>query len=212
MHNIKANRLLKIAEKIKLEDPGLAMELRSLAESVLNRPHKIRTVEASKSITKVLQEVIPKLEANYALVGGLAVHHYVPSRSTQDLDFAMVTSSVAEMKKLFPDGKMATLVFTVNIDGVDLDFLLSDDFPWNKEAIINSGESSMLGFPVKVVTPEYLVLYKMKASRGRDIDDIKALVKLDGVVEKAKHLIDKHMGQQDVEDFEQLILESDFDS
>lgn len=85
--------------------------------------------------------------------------------------------------------------------------VLADDFPWNLAAIAQAKTQKTLGLPIKVVSPEYLILYKLEVAREQDITDIKNLLRLKGVYKAARRLVKKYNAEQ-TRYFEQLYQES----
>lgn len=210
MTKTKLRRLLKLANDIKGLDQSLSHDLETLAAGAEQKPHVPRTVEASH-FAKAIAAVQKALGNHpHALVGGLAVQHWVSVRPTNDIDFALLASELSHVKKLFPGGHETSLVYTVKIEGVDVDFMHSQIFPWTHEAIQHAVHKSESGVSVPVVTPEYLILYKMKAARFKDLEDVKELLKLSGVYGKAKKLVHHYFSAEDLEDFEQLAGEAEF--
>ena len=78
-----------------------------------------------------------------------------------------------------------------------------------EEALAKSQVSQNLGVKIQILSPEYLVLFKFKAARERDLSDIKGLLSVKGTAEKARHLINKFM-PDDLDDLEQMIKELEF--
>ena len=208
MNKFKAKQLLALAEKLKEHDPLTSRQIKVLVEGVLAIRHKPRSIRISATFKKAIDIITEKLSSiPHALVGGLAVQHWVPSRNTDDLDFAVLSTDYTELKKLFPAGHMGALVYTVEVENIDVDFLLSDDWSWSKEAIANAEVKTLTGIPLKVVRPEYLILYKMESSRDRDIDDILRLLRLAGIAGKTRKLFEKYLPES-LSDFDQLVEES----
>lgn len=214
MHPIKAKRIRKIVAAIKNEYPAVAAELESIVSNAMNPPHPKPKVPVQAGLQKAIQYVLQKVtEANapIALAGGLAVIHWVDLRSSFDADFVVLSNGLEKIMKLFPGGRLLDLIYTVEIEGVDVDFLVPrDSTPWVDEAIKNAKPETVMGVPgVKVLTPEYLILYKFEAARPKDMDDIKGLLTLKGTHEKARGLVEKFL-PNDVEDFDALAMEADY--
>lgn len=213
MTKTKVRRILELAKELaKLGNDKaveLSHELEMLAHGAEDMPHKPRQVEASR-FTMAIKTVIEALgDAPFALVGGLAVQHWVTIRATDDVDFVLATHDLEHVKKLFPGGKETALVYSVSIEGVSVDFMHSQIFPWTSDAIRHAVKKSESGVSLPIATPEYLILYKLKASRPRDHEDIKALLKHDKTIySKARVLVQKYFAHEDVEDFDQLAHEA----
>lgn len=209
MIKITANRLLRLAERLKDVDPEVAFQLKCLATGALSKPHTPRVV-ATASLVKALTELVQTgllPEDQFCLIGGLAVSHYVPTRATCDLDL-LVLAHPSSVKALFPGGSGGALAYTAKFGGEDVDFLFASDFPWGKAAISSAKDTKALGQKVRVCLPEFLVLFKMASAREQDNVDIKNLLKLPGVYEKTKPLVLKYCPNE-VGDLDQLKGESD---
>lgn len=153
-----------------------------------------------------LQEITSKLQpGTYALAGGLAVGHWVRNRETQDLDFALIAQDVSHLKKMFPrrirEGKG---IYSAKVNDVNVDFLKPGAYRWNREAIRHAQERLVEGVDLPVITPEYLILYKMHAERALDLSDVTTLLKLPYVYERARVLVEKYLSPQQAEDLDQL--------
>lgn len=228
MNPIKAKRLSRLAENLAkfshlpkellASYPLLAAiekdanftqrELRTLLTAGLNPPHASPNdavlAAENPSLASVLAKVVGKLGDKTVLAGGLAVIHWVDIRKTMDLDFVILSSDLEQIRKLFPAGKTMDLIYTAKVDGVDVDFLLpAEAMEWTPEAIQKAKQETVLGTQVKVLLPEYLVLYKLLAARDRDHADIEALLSLNGVTAKARKLVERFMPQE-IDEFESL--------
>jgi hypothetical protein len=95
------------------------------------------------------------------------------------------------------------------MEGTDISFLKGDFFDWTQEALDKSNEAENVGVKLLILSPEYLVLFKFRAARDRDIGDIKGLLSIRGTAEKARHLVNKFM-TEGLEDLEQMIREVEF--
>jgi len=228
MHPIKVKRIRRLAEslrelstssqqypmleKICAQALSMAQELQVLADCGANPPHAKPQVLASDhpSLASVLKKVVDKLGDKVVLAGGLAVIHWVDIRKTMDLDFAVLGSDLEEIKKTFPGGKTLDLIYTVKIDGADVDFLIPNaGMPWTEDAIKSSQKEPVLGVEVKVLPPEFLILYKFYAGRDRDMSDIEGLLTLPKVSQKARKLVERYMPNE-LEDFDSLALVAEY--
>jgi hypothetical protein len=204
MHPIKIRRIMKLSEQIQNVDPFLSQELYSLAIGASNKTRPTKLARNTLNSLTTVKEILDK--GTYAIIGGVAIHHWISSRTTDDIDIAVTGKSLNEIRKEY-ELEEGHLVYTVDVDGTVIDFMKSNYFPWTDEAIRKAKDSD-LGLPI--CTPEYLILYKFKAGREKDFSDIKGLLKLKGVYELAKPLIKKYFAADDMQDFEQLKLEADY--
>jgi hypothetical protein len=108
------------------------------------------------------------------------------------------------LKELFPHQISEGVgIYSVKVCGVSVDFLKPATYPWNQEAIHHARELPVEGVVLPVITPEYLVLYKMQVERVKDQADVIALLKLPRIHKKARKLVERYLSQQHVEDLDQ---------
>ncbi len=211
MTKIKAKYILKLAKRLEQHDPHLAAELNMLVASATNKPHPRPTITLG-SVLRASQTVVQTLEdaeIDFALAGGLAVKYWVDVRESFDINFVLHIKDIKTVTKLFPKGQDLPLMYLVRVEETDIGFLKGDLFPWLNEALLSAQEESGLGVKVKIIRPEYLVLFKLRAARDRDVSDIKGLLSLDGVSEKSRYLVNKFMPDR-FDDIEQMIRENEF--
>jgi hypothetical protein len=203
MHPLKIARLTALAKKVKKYDPMLSQELTSLVIGAQNRTAGLKKI----AMTPAIRELKKVMEGKrYVVIGGVAIRYWVQSRTTEDIDIAVMVSTLTKLRETL-DLEVGMLCSTTVISGTTVDFLDSSNFPWTQNAI-RTAEMSDLGVPV--AKPEYLILYKLQALREKDIDDIKNLLKLDGIYEKSKVLVLKYFGKGILEELDALKAESDY--
>lgn len=140
----------------------------------ISKDHNI-SADFAKTITDVVQDLKSK-SINYRIVGGLAVGVHSPPRSTQDVDFYISSKDVAKIKELYPDhteldldGKFDGI--SANIDGIDIDFLYTEDE--RKQLMKDPGKSLN---EMDFLSLTELIYTKILASRLKDQNDIATLV------------------------------------
>ncbi len=146
----------------------------------------------------------------FVVVGGIATRLYMPERMTDDVDILVLTQDAANLyRELEQAGSRRTGELSIGgstwelPDGTYLDVIESRD-SWVREAIRNPNKAPD-GLPI--IGLPYLVLMKLKASRGIDIGDLTRM--LGGADETALRLVRRAV--QDflpdaVEDLESLIV------
>jgi len=211
MHPLKAKRIRAIVEAIRVDYPTVARELESIVSNATHPPHVRPPVPVQAALQDALRAVQDAVGNTVALAGGMAVIHWIDLRSSFDIDFVVAGSDLQKIQAAFPGGKLLDLIYTVQIDGADVDFLVPRQAtPWTEEAIRNAQIETVMGINgVRVLTPEYLILYKFDAARSKDMDDIKGLLTLPGISAKAKALVQRFMPHE-LEDFNALALESEY--
>ncbi|MEG3899091.1 MULTISPECIES: hypothetical protein [unclassified Microcoleus] len=146
----------------------------------------------------------------FVVVGGIATRLYMPERMTDDVDILVLAQDAANLyRELEQAGSRRTGELSIGgstwelPDGTYLDVIESRDF-WVGEAIRNPNNAPD-GLPI--IGLPYLVLMKLKASRGIDIGDLTRM--LGGADETDLRLVRRAV--QDflpdaVEDLESLIV------
>jgi hypothetical protein len=131
-----------------------------------------------------------RLRIGYMVIGGQAVLLYGEPRLTKDIDitlgvgvegFTQITDLVRELSlKILVDNPEAfvhkTMVLPVIEDasGIRVDFIFSHS-PYEQQAITRTREVQFGATAVKFASLEDVVIHKIIAGRGRDIDDVKAI-------------------------------------
>jgi predicted nucleotidyltransferase len=141
-------------------------------------------------LTKIAN-ALDRLRIAYMVIGGQAVLLYGEPRLTKDIDitlgvgvegFARITDLVRELAlKILVDDPEAfvrkTMVLPVREDatGILVDFIFSHS-PYEEQAITRAREVQFGATAVKFASLEDVVIHKIIAGRGRDIDDVKAIL------------------------------------
>ena len=210
MTTVKTKYILRLAERLKDIDPVLAQDLHLLVAGATNPPHPRPQITLG-SLTTAMEKVVEILKnANipFALAGGLAVKHWVDIRESFDIDFVLHTIDIKKVMTLFPHGNDRPLQYSVKVDNVVIDFIKGDLFPWSDDALFYAQETTDFGIKLKIIKPEYLVLFKLRAGRERDIQDIKGLLSLP-ITEKVRKLVNEY-DSDNLEDIEQMIREVEY--
>lgn len=132
----------------------------------------------------------------YALAGGLALHLYGFTRATKDVD--LVASELLNLlvtEQLSFGG--ATYQVQVGERLIDVDWIVRDDF--FREFYVNALRDAIVtetGLPI--LTPEWLVILKYIARRGKDKIDLEWLLQQTALVdrEQVKQHIIEVMGEK----------------
>jgi len=109
----------------------------------------------------------------YAVIGGLAAGAYSEPRTTKDVDFLVGDEAfdsvglVISFKAGIPQQAAG-----VAVDSVPIDEELRDLYEQALESAVDSDEPG-----VRIVTPVYLVMLKLHAMRGKDRQDVVAVLK-----------------------------------
>ncbi len=160
LHNPAARRHFYIQMAKKRVRPGSGSGPETLWARTWRRP-----VFDLRTLTKI----------PFVVIGGVATRLYAPERVTDDLDILIEAKNAEELSAALTGGGCQRLG-SLSIggshwmlpDGMALD-VLEEDAPWAAEAIANPA-SAPNGLPV--ISLPYLVLMKMRASRGIDMGDL----------------------------------------
>lgn len=225
INKYKQKQLLRLLKKLdevaknlpetsyKLTVMSLAMDIHSLLLGADNMPHigpkNLRYAEQTLLLAiKKMQDILTPNKM--VLIGGLAVNHWVQVREEDThMDYAFLCENMLEVKQRFPDGKNLPLTYSFQMDDVNFALILENVYPWTEEAIRTAVTSPILGFPIALARPEYLILYKYKSGTKYDFEMIKYILTLKGVPELTRKLILQYL-PEDYEDFEALVREAEF--
>ena len=156
---------------------------------------------------------IKEYKGKAAICGGLALHLYGFTRATKDIDI------ISDMPLKIKGGKKlnfggVSYKIKVGDKNIDVDLIIRSDDAKElyQQALNNSKINKNLG--VKVVTPEYMVILKYLAGRGKDQIDLLWLLREDGLVNRDKviDIIKKNMGKHSywaIRNLENVFLEAD---
>jgi len=136
----------------------------------------------------------------FLVVGGVATRLYAPERITDDLDVLIAVDRAEAFYQELERGGVAKVL----PDGMPLD-VLEEDAAWVAEAMA-APQAGPDGLPV--IALPYLVLLKMRASRGIDIGDLTRMLGAadESDLEKTRRVIRTHLsdGEEDMESLIQL--------
>ncbi len=152
--------------------------------------------EAVAAVIKALAE----LGISFMVTGSLASNRYGVARSTKDADFVLETADLdfARLRSLLGDRLeidpqmsfetvTATRRYRIHKRGgerfmIEL-FILSDD-PHDQERFRRRRDSTMMGLPISLPTPEDVIITKLRWSkqgrRTKDVDDARNVIAVQG--------------------------------
>jgi hypothetical protein len=181
-----------------------------------------KTSSATQSISTeegliVANEVVKearKQKIDCALCGGLAMHVYGFTRATVDVDFiAAERLPLPVSKKLQMGGETYQLQAGSEKKKIDIDWIIRDDDKQEVyKAALAGATSTEEGIPI--ITPEWMVILKYLAGRGKDQIDLLWLLREEGLVDRA--LVKQHINDLfgryafwPLADMDNLFLEAD---
>lgn len=161
-----------------------------------------------KDLTDVIHELVAlfdRMSLPYAIMGGIAVRAHALPRPTYDVDFTLAISraqigglfeAVEELGYSIPTayeggrvdqvGGMPLVKIRLYLDGKGIDadvFLAETDF--QREVISRRITCMVEGMQVSLVTAEDLILFKLIASRPRDLIDVQDVLFTQGDLDEA---------------------------
>ncbi len=194
LHSVAARRHFYIQMAKKRVRPGSGSGPETLWARTWRRPvFDLRTITA-----------VP-----FVVIGGVATRLYAPERVTDDLDILIEAKDAEKLSADLTGGgcqKLGSLSIGGSHwrlpDGMALD-VLEEDALWAAEAVANPAFAPN-GLPV--ISLPYLVLMKMRASRGIDIGDLTRVLGAadEEAIAEVARVIAAHL-PDGVEDLEGLI-------
>jgi hypothetical protein len=189
----------------------LLMDNRGRYNSSSGKP-SISTEEGLDVASKVAKKA-EEIEVECALCGGLAMHVYGFTRATVDVDFiASARLPLPAARELEMGGEAYTVISDAAKE-IEVDWIVRDDEKQDVyEAALAGAVSTEHGLPI--ITPEWMVILKYLAGRGKDQIDLMWLLREEGLVDRelVKQHINVLFGRHafwPLADMDNLFLEAD---
>ena len=129
----------------------------------------------------------------YALYGGLLLAAYGEARETRDADLAVVQADARRTAALLEDALAVRCLLAFEnqrfggvvvsritlLEGEELntvDLVTPTDAAYAQRALDRAAESTLRDVPIRVLTPEDFVVFKLLSTRARDLDDAQSVV------------------------------------
>ena len=208
MNPLKLRRMKRLAEALKSVDKAAAWDLISMIEAY-EQPPQPDAEMLRESLPSALKEVASFLKPyKWCLAGGLALVQWVNIRVTYDVDVVVMTDDLQKIRDSFPSAKPNNFGVSVNVSKVNVDLMDSGMWPWAEEAVLKAVEKDIDGAKIRVMTPEFLVLFKIDSMRDKDNQDVFALLRIHGVAQKVRPLMQKYLPDR-IDDLESAIAIAD---
>ena len=142
------------------------------------------STETGLAAAAVVAGIADNEKIDYALAGGIAMHLYGFTRATVDVD--MIASELLEL----PAKTNLTFggeTYEVNLgqQTVEVDWIVrNDEKAFLYEAALAEAEKTAEG--LAIVSPEWLVILKHFAARGKDEMDLLWLLRQEGLVDRQR--------------------------
>jgi hypothetical protein len=154
------------------------------------------TTEEGLEAVEILTEIAEANDVKFMIAGGLAVQLYGFTRATTDADvLASAVLPIENFRQLSFGGESYKVQLS-NGKTVIVDWIVRKD---EKKDVYEASlkEPENLSEKLKIVSPEWLVIIKQLAGRGKDELDLLWLLRRDGLVdrEKVKDLVRKVFGR-----------------
>ncbi len=170
------------------------------------------STEEGLEAARRIAEIAEKEGVDFALAGGIAMHLYGFMRATKAVD--LIASDVLDLdadRELSFGGE--SYLVKIGKRYITVDWIVrQDDVADIYEAALDAAKSSDVGLPI--ITPEWLVILKKLADRGKDHLDLLWLLRQEDLVDRAKveELVRHHFGRFGFilqNDLEAIYLEAD---
>ncbi len=174
-----------------------------------------RSISTEEGIAAA-EEILKKAKISNvkcAICGGLAMHLYGFVRATVDVDFVASQKLPLRANKALQMGGETYQIELGNEKQVDIDWIVrSDDKQEIYEAALANADVTEEGLPI--ITPEWMVILKYLAGRGKDQIDLLWLLREEGLVDRelVKSNIKQLFGRYaywPLADMDNLFLEAD---
>lgn len=156
-------------------------DLKKLIEK--NLAKQTVSTETGLQVADKLKEIAAKEDVNFAIAGGLAMHLYGFERATMDVDFVANRRISLEVKRYLSFGGER---YEIEIDGrkIPADWIVRRDkyAEIYRQALKDATEIDGR----KIISPEWLVVMKYSAGRGKDRLDLLWLLQQKDLVNRKK--------------------------
>lgn len=190
-------------------------------QSVMDNRSRYKSPSPKQSISTeegldVASKVVSKAEENNvtcALCGGLAMHVYGFTRATVDVDFIAAGKLPLPATRELEMGGEAYTVQSGRDNEIEVDWIIrADDKKEVYEAALAGATSTEDGLPI--ITPEWMIILKYLAGRGKDQIDVLWILREEGLVDRelVKEHINSLFGRYafwPLADMDNLFLEAD---
>lgn len=211
-----------ISERAEITAEGKQQESpKKPGQSVMDNRSRYKSSPPKQSISTeegldVASKVVSKAEENNvtcALCGGLAMHVYGFTRATVDVDFIAAGKLPLPATRELEMGGQAYTVQSSREKEIEVDWIIrADDKKEVYEAALAGARSTEDGLPI--ITPEWMVILKYLAGRGKDQIDLLWLLREEGLVDR--ELVKQHISSLfgryafwPLADMDNLFLEAD---
>jgi hypothetical protein len=147
------------------------------------------------AVTLLAADALARAGIGHALYGGLLLAAYGTARETRDVDLAVAGASPAEAARCLEAKRIRTLVafertafgglwvsrVTLvggsNADGLNtLDLVEPRDLEYARRALARALDSTLRGQPIRLLTPEDFVVFKVLSTREQDLIDARSVL------------------------------------
>jgi len=171
------------------------------------------STEEGLDIANKMVKTAEENRVNCALCGGLAMHVYGFTRATVDVDFIAAARLPLRAARDLEKGGEAYNVQSDEQTEIEVDWIVRDDDKKEVyDAALAGATSTENGLPI--ITPEWMVILKYLAGRGKDQIDLMWLLREEGLVDR--ELVKQHVSDLfgryafwPLADMENLFLEAD---
>jgi hypothetical protein len=167
-----------------------------MSESVFKiNPERGISTDDGIAVAQDLDKQARREGVRAAVCGGLALHFYGFTRATKDVDFVAANTLALPSVRPLAFGGECYLV-KLREQEIPIDWIVrDDDYQELYQAALSDAVPTDKGF--LLVTPEWMVILKMFAGRGKDEIDLLWLLRADELVDRQQviALLRQHLGR-----------------
>lgn len=159
-------------------------EIRELIERNLSPENQSISTETALKAARKIIVIAEKENVSQALAGGIAMHLYGFTRATKDVDFVASQVLSVQVSRYLSFGGVRYEIETENRQ-VAVDWIVRND-RYQKIYQAALRDAVTLDNGLKIITPEWLIVMKYTAGRGKDTLDLQWLLQQKGLVKRGK--------------------------
>ena len=175
-----------------------------------------RSAKTAAQVARAIADALAGRKIPYAIGGAIALGFYAPPRATVDVDVNIFVSAGRGLAKALDTLKDSGFVaetdapillrqareegqFRGRLEGIRVDVFVST-VPFYKELKRRVRNAALLGRPLKILSPEDLVVLKLMFFRRKDLADAEAVLRDQGTAlnrRKVRDRLMKLVGEED---------------
>lgn len=175
-----------------------------------------RSAKTAAQVARAIADALERRKIPYAIGGAIALGFYAPPRATVDVDVNIFVAGGQRFEKALgalndsgfvPEAESAVLLrqareegqFRGRVQGMRVDVFVAT-VPFYRELRRRVRNAVLLGRPLKILSPEDLLVLKLMFFRRKDLADAEALLRDQGAAldrRKVRGRLVKLVGEED---------------